>query len=58
MAEVTDKPLTRRRARRDHPWVTMLLTHAFSNRLWQRACALPAMTFVIVKRARESVSDR
>jgi hypothetical protein len=36
----------------------MLLTHAFSNRLWQRSCALPAMTFVIVKRARESVSDR
>jgi len=39
----------------------MLLTHAFSNRLWQRACALPASmtTFVIVvKRARESVSDR
>jgi len=36
----------------------MLLTHAFSNRLWQRSIALPAMTFVIVKAARESVSDR
>jgi hypothetical protein len=36
----------------------MLLTHAFSNRLWQRARALSAMTFVVVKRARESVSDR
>ncbi len=38
----------------------MLLTHAFSNRLWQRFCALPTwtMTLVIVKGARESVSDR
>jgi hypothetical protein len=36
----------------------MLLTHAFSNRLWQRFCALPTMTRVIVKGARESVSDR
>jgi hypothetical protein len=36
----------------------MLLTHAFSNRRWQRSNALPAMTLVIVKRARESVSDR
>jgi hypothetical protein len=38
--------------------VTMLLDHAFSYRLWQRPHALSAMTFVIVKRARESVSDR
>jgi hypothetical protein len=39
--------------------VTMLLNHAFSYRLWQRSCALPAMTFVIVlKGARESVRDR
>jgi hypothetical protein len=36
----------------------MLLNHAFSNRLWQRSCALPAMTFIVVKGARESVSDR
>jgi hypothetical protein len=38
----------------------MLLTHAFSNRLWQRAFALPTwtMTRVIVKGAREGVSDR
>jgi hypothetical protein len=36
----------------------MLLTHAFSNRLWKRAFALPTMTRVIVKGARESVSDR
>jgi hypothetical protein len=36
----------------------MLLKHAFSNRLWQRPSALSAMTFVIVKAARESVSDR
>jgi hypothetical protein len=40
------------------PFVTMLLKHAFSNRLWQRPCALSAMTFVIVKGARESVRDR
>ena len=38
--------------------VTMLLTHAFSNRLWQRSYALPTMTLVIVKGARESVRDR
>lgn len=38
--------------------VTMLLNHAFSNRRWQRATALPAMTLVIVKGARESVRDR
>jgi hypothetical protein len=40
--------------------LTMLLTHAFSNRLWQRACALSkwTMTRVIVKGTRESVSDR
>jgi hypothetical protein len=36
----------------------MLLSHATSNRLWQRAIALPTMTFVIVKAARGSVSDR
>jgi hypothetical protein len=36
----------------------MLLTHATSNRRWQRGLALSAMTFVIVKRARGSVSDR
>jgi len=37
----------------------MLLTHATSNRLWQRRRALSAMTFVIVvKGARGSVSDR
>ena len=33
----------------------MLLTHAISYRLWQRGIALPAMTFVIVKGAREGV---
>ena len=38
--------------------VPMLLNHAFSYRLWQRPRALSAMTFVVVKRARESVSDR
>jgi len=37
---------------------TMLLNHGLSYRLWQRACALPSMTFVIVKGARGSVSDR
>jgi len=36
----------------------MLLNHVLSNRLWQRGSALSAMTFVIVKGARESVSDR
>jgi hypothetical protein len=36
----------------------MLLTHATSNRLWQRRIALPAMTFVIVEGARGSVRDR
>jgi hypothetical protein len=36
----------------------MLLTHATSNRLWQRRSALSAMTFVIVKGARGSVRDR
>jgi hypothetical protein len=36
----------------------MMLTHVLSNRRWQRPSALSAMTFVIVKAARESVSDR
>jgi len=36
----------------------MLLNHVLSYRLWQRACALPSMTFVIVKGARGSVIDR
>jgi hypothetical protein len=38
----------------------MLLTHATSNRLWQRRSALSAMTFVIVKKRgpRERVNDR
>jgi hypothetical protein len=36
----------------------MLLNHAPSYRPWQRANALLAMTFVIVKGARESVRDR
>jgi len=49
--------LTSRRGKRHHR-VSMLLTHAFSNRFWKRANALPTMTLVIVKRARESVSDR
>jgi hypothetical protein len=34
---------------------TMLLNHAPSTRPWQRDLALLAMTFVIVKGARESV---
>jgi len=36
----------------------MLLHAAFSNRRWQRDLALVAMTYVIVKGARESVRDR
>jgi hypothetical protein len=36
----------------------MLLTHVFSYRPWQRDNALLAMTFVIVKGARESARDR
>jgi len=38
--------------------VTMMLNHVLSNCLWQRSYALPTMTFVIVKGARESVRDR
>jgi hypothetical protein len=36
----------------------MLLDHVPSFRRWQRERALLAMTFVIVKGARESVRDR
>jgi hypothetical protein len=36
----------------------MLLNHVLSTRPWQRAFALSAMTRVIVKGARGSVSDR
>jgi hypothetical protein len=36
----------------------MLLNHVLSTARWQRPCALLAMTFVIVKGAREGVSDR
>ena len=44
--------------KRHHHRRTMLLNHVLSYRPWQRCFALLAMTFVIVKGAREGVSDR